>query len=568
MDDAMVPRRGKDAVWLVRILVVAAVLIGLGTLARPLGQDASAHFGGIHHSFAAGYDLGEAFTFRGPTYNAYLAGLYVTATSVVDFFDRSAFDPLVIALQLLLVTGAGWLWGSGLGRRFALGRGACVACAALAVIAASSNIETVILHTEQVAVVVTFAAWGLAMRSRTGWQVVAGLLLATLPLMKGVTAVYAAPVLLSALLQHGWRSRSFRVLLGVTLATAVGLVAILAVVAPVSLRDLTEFAVYQDSLGGPVAARFTTFANSWRMFLTFNPLLVAGLPALILHVAELLRRHDRGELLLVLGLWSIAPFSLLLQQQYFTYHAMPVVLGATYSLSAVLWWCRPVGWTRVRTRTAGSIAVFTTVLTWREAVGGLGGGNGWTLILLAVALVVTGLTVLQLLSWLGRTVQPSVVLPRRVVAGMLALAATVWVAYPRAMPTPARSAVAWERASVQEAGFDALVDEYDLRGEEVLLLAFAAGMRHLDVVSACRHWFPIPVQRYQPERDAEFRATSGFQENLDCILDYDGEYLIQEQDWFRTRALPEVSAFARDYERIADVTIGPRSYFVARRRAP
>ena len=74
----------------------------------------------------------------------------------------------------------------------------------------------------------------------------------------------------------------------------------------------------------------------------------------------------------------------------------------------------------------------------------------------------------------------------------------------------------------------------------MLLLSYGTVAYHLDTTSACRHYFPIPLQR---SRYRDTSGTSGYRENLDCALSYTDDNVILEPIWFKLDLLPSLATF-------------------------
>ncbi len=555
-----------------RLLTVALVCLAIASsasyLAWPLSADAGVHITGIHQSLMAGREFLQAWTFRGFTYNAYLLGLYRFATTFVDFFDRASFDPLIKTAHLVVIVGGIAVWSGGLARRYALGAELRLRAAAVALFAMTSNSATLTLHAEDVGLVVTLYGWGAALRRGLAWQAAAGLAVGILPLLKGVTALYAVPVLATSLLVCGFRSRDFLVACAGAALTFGALSGFLWLFAPVQLSDLVDAATFQGSMNASAEQRWERFSERWGRYLLFNPVFLPGALAALGHLGGAVQKRDWQGFAFVLGLWLIGPICLVVQHHYFTYHFAPVVLASAYSLAACFTWLteeedRPTKKLSTLVPTLGFAVLALTVLV--DPRPDPKSPPLQTPLLLVATLA--ALALVLLLRAIPRT--PTHFIPSSLVPALLVpLALVLWVGSPRAAATPTRLDVAWSRVLAQEKKFKALEEHFDLRGKTVLLAGYGSSARHLDVVSACRHFFPIPLQRWKQRSAKSFKERPGYREARECFRRYRGDFVLVQENWFPSKKVLARLGVPKQYRPIERLGSKDNGYVLLKRKRP
>lgn len=104
----------------------------------------------------------------------------------------------------------------------------------------------------------------------------------------------------------------------------------------------------------------------------------------------------------------------------------------------------------------------------------------------------------------------------------------LWIAGERSAALPQRLRSAWHAVEKQRTILRSKVELRVGRGSTLLLASYGSAARSLEVVSACRHFFPIPRKRHQPQNAVRFEALPGYQENLNCFEQYRGKYVLLE----------------------------------------
>jgi hypothetical protein len=486
-------------------------------------------------------------------------GLYQIATLFADFFDRQAIDPIMKALHLGVIVGGAIVWSGGLAQRHALSAGLRLRAAAIAVFAMTSNSIHLTLHAEDVGLTLALYGWGAALRPRAPWQVAAGVVAGVLPFLKGLTLLYAAPVLGASLLACGLRSRGFAAACAAAFATVAALGGSLWFFASVQLTDLMDAATFQGSFVASTPERLERFAHSWGKYLTLNPIFLPGLIAASLHVHCLARARDWRSLAFSLVLWVIPLLSIYVQNRYFGYHFAAVALSAAYSLSACITWLREeAAQETTQVVTLVSVLVIAGVAAFELSMSDRLETRAWVLtILFAFAAAFTLCT--------SRRRQGRA--PTAAVASLVfALGVLVWGGSPRAAATPGRVHAEWKKVQKAEKVFSRLTKRHKLRGKKLLLASFGDSARHLDVVSACRHFFPIPLHRFRETQRRAFEGSRGFREARNCFRRYRARFILVEDSWFALRKVTRWLGKDARYKIRERFRVGKRSYTLMERR--
>ena len=539
------------------LVIWALVAVGVVSYFNwPLHGDASTHLTGIHQALVTGRGLQEAWNFRGPVYNVYLFCLYWGASLVSPFSEVTQFDKTLKVLHLLVVAASSTLAATGLAGRVRSLNGLAAPLTGLFLLAYLASTWTFWLHAEDVGFVLLLLSVGLATRKPPVALVLAGLVASCLPMLKVVTAALCLPAFLSVLVDrtHVWRAVG---LFGAAFVTSVGMQAYLfSSVWTLPVQDLIEAGLFQNSANATWSQRMLRFRLEWPGFLEGTAMFAAALGLLSAVLAQSVATRRLREAALLLGSWLAPALMVLVQHKYFAYHFGCMAFGAALTVAYAL--ARPA-WSRA-SAVAASLA-FLVLLeetdhpyffdhpVSRLAVLGCAG---------AVALA-TWLPQLPRLGSSGGFI-PS--------AAMLALVLSWFpsddgLSFSRGKDLITRTArkVTYVRSTEQKRG---------LTGQTVLLLTYGTTARLLDVKSACRHYFPIPFQRFRIEDRRAFESSAGFVENRDCILGYLGKHVILQEKWMRRSDLfPELKAnLVRHYRRVAWLGAGHQTGVWERRTDP
>ena len=475
----------------------APALSVLAYLRWPLAEDPALHFAGVHQALTSGRGLDEVWNFRGFGYNLYLAGLYEIATQFCSFFDAYRFDRIVRGLHLLVLLCGAWVFATGYARFLQLPRKDVMQVFAVVVFAVTATWPTVPLHAEDVTVVCLLYALGCALRPGRHSLVLAVVLAALLPYLKGITVLFVAPIALATLRDRPLRDLS--VFAGLWLGAFLAVTLSLWVWAPLQLTDLLETVYYQGASG--LLRRFGGLLRITKQF-AFNPTLLSGLLALGLTVPGLLAERRRDVLALLAALWLVPFICLVGQGAYYTYHFSTVALASAASLGA----------------------------------------------------------------FLGFGLRGSAFRPAAFVA-LMSLAFCVWFGS-NAAPREKNVERAWRgvRENIERfAEVERLVGSQGANPlSTVLLASYGTSARYLNVRSACRHFFPVPLERGHLVEPRLRVSLHGFREVSRCFAQYSGEYVLLEPDWLSEAEARRAGAL-RGYREVWRFEAGRRDYQLFRR---
>lgn len=507
-------------------LVTATVCSFVAYALRPLADDVLVNFAGIHESLAKGsvFEVLSGWNFRPVGYRLWLT----VEHAIVSPFTATGSRRYQLALHVvggfvLLGASAVAAWGWRRARTSASRRSA-IAFGAIVFIALAWSSKSVPLQAEEFAVVLTLVAWGLASDTRTA--PFAALPAAVLLFAKGSTFLLVFVVLARVTTIHGLGSPTTRRFVILTAAIDLAAVALLLIVAPSELRDLLESAVYQDSFRAfDPQTTMRTLGNVWG-YAIFHPALYAGAIATLFLLAD--QRRPR-HLDLAVG-WLAALALLVTGVSSFEYHFAVAMVPASLALGEVV--TAPPR--RLQAPNWGVAAVLAAGVVGTATAQELASGRRFVVALAIVALIWVPIIVLAAMvagapNWCQRWLVPNML-----VAAVAVLAISdlqPWAASARAYE---RERTAY-RSAVEGIEARYLADQH-----QVLLLSYGTVAYHLDTTSACRHYFPIPLQR---SRYRDTSGTSGYRENLDCALSYTGEYAILEPTWFKLDRVPSLAAF-------------------------
>ncbi|MBA3984411.1 MAG: hypothetical protein H0X61_12890 [Acidimicrobiia bacterium] len=487
-------------------LVTATVCSFVAYALRPLADDILLNFAGIHESLAKGsvFEVLSGWNFRPVGYRLWLT----VEHAIVSPFTATGSRRYQLALHVvggfvLLGASAVAAWGWRRARTSASRRSA-IAFGAIVFIALAWSSKSVPLQAEEFAVVLTLVAWGLASDTRTA--PFAALPAAVLLFAKGSTFLLVFVVLARVTTIHGLGSPTTRRFMITTAAIDLAAVVLLLIVAPSELRDLLESGVYQDSsraFDPQTAGRI--LGGVWR-YASQYPALYAGAIATLFLLADQ-PRPRRVDL--AVG-WLVALALLVIGVNSYGYHFAVAMVPASLALGEVV----IVPPRRLLAHRWGVAAVLAAGVVGTATVQELAHGRTFVVALAIVALIWVPILVLAAMvagapKWSPRLVVPSVLVAAAAVLAISDL--EPW----------ATSAKAYERErAAYRATVEGIEDRFLADQQQVLLLSYGTVAYHLDdVTSACRHYFPIPLQRL---RFRDTSGTSGYRENLDCALSYTG----------------------------------------------
>lgn len=535
------------------IVIAAFALLGVITyLSWPLASDPSVHFTGIHQGVVTGKDLGELWTFRGPVYNGYLWGLYRVTTWFVPFQNATSFSLLVRSLHLVVMSGVCTVWAisfSRFSRRFS---GQALIVLGLALLGCTSMYRSVSLHAEDVSHLLLLTALACALSRSLFWRFIAGALAGLLPLVKGLTALFCFPAALAVLLPSHQRGRGVGAWIGGFLLSISLQLAWLYQYDFLPVRDLFESAVFQSSTLATHQERWTSFQIHWLSYSGKHPLtVVAAASGAFLMTWQILRRRFL-QLLLGASLWLTALGALILQDRYFTYHLGLIAPATIVSLSALTElygekFSRREAWILL-----GATSLTTLFFLWQ-----LDHPYALDFPFVRIAWLAPS-AAFVILAW-GYLKQSRRTLKRLIpLVSVLFWAgfALAWTLDKGTFVTQGHATSLQRSLHREEEALRYFEKKHGLKKKTVLLLSYGHMSRYLQVRSACRHFFPIPVQRLRYELEETFAEQQGFQENRDCILSYEGDFILLERKWLAHSSFKsDLKSKLKSYHKVDSVRI-------------
>lgn len=527
------------------ILVVLLPLLGWGILSFlswPLAPDPSIHLTGVHQGVLNEMGLGQMWTFRGPVYNAYLLLLYSIVEPFVSFYDKLAFDMGVKLVHLSVYLAATTFWGYSLARNHRQLRAWALPAVGVVLLGFLSPTRNFWLHAEDVALLVLIISSGFSFHRRSGLLICGGLVASLLPLIKGVTVVLCITAFAVMWLN---RTRTLKEVLfwiaGFTAGALVQAYLCLTIWA-VPLQDLFDAAVFQGAALPTAGRRWAFLLEEWPKYFELTPLFVPSIALTPLVLGQLVAERRWGSATALATSWLGPMIMVIAQHHYFFYHFGCALFPATLVL--LLFLSTPIqGWCSKASLAPVMAIPFAIWLTDHPF---FSDHVGYRTAFLGVLVLSVGLPFAHRLPGLTR-------LEYQVLTGATVVSAFVFCWTGGATGFAFSDATRLRHAQTTlEARLRHLEDEFGLAGEKVLLLSYGVISRNLRMSSACRHFFPIPVQRFRSDDSGAFEAAPSFRENLDCITDFRGRYIALERKWmYRSDLAPEMKKWLRSYRRVA-----------------
>jgi len=524
-DAVLVPAAAIDGSLSWRRLAAIAiwVLVAVGVasyLGWPLRGDGSTHLAGIHQAIVSGRGLGATWNFRGPTYNLYLFGLYHLAGMFVPFTSVLAFDTTVKALHLFF-----FFWCSvgasiGLSRRVRGFSKLDVPLCGLFLVAYLSSHNTFWLHAEDVGLLLVLAAAGLATTTGPALLVLAGAVASLLPMLKGVTAPLCLLPSLALLLDRPRPGRAIAWYCMGLCASVAAQAVVFTQLWTVPVRDLLEAAVYQNSGHATWSERIDRFWVAWPRFLEGTPMFAVALGVLPSVLVQLLSGRRFTSAALLLAGWAVPVAMVLVQDKLFRYQFGCVAFAAVLTLVHCL---AIQDWSRSSFAASISGVLLLALATHHP----------YFLDHVAMRLVFLGSALAMTLTTWQSTRAPHHPASEDGRMLLAALSLTILMLFWGDGLSLREGKGLKDRVARQVARYRASEARLGLTGETVLTLAYGSRIRLTDVKSACRHFFPIPVQRFRREDRQAFEAAAGFVENKDCIFNYAGRHVLLQEKWLK-----------------------------------
>jgi hypothetical protein len=124
-------------------------------------------------------------------------------------------------------------------------------------------------------------------------------------------------------------------------------------------------------------------------------------------------------------------------------------------------------------------------------------------------------------------------------------------------------------AEAERRVFGAIDQRYHLSEQEEVLYLSNAGAHayYFGAPSHCRYFTSLPLARVDTKLGARnLRQSSLFKETLDCVLSYEGEYILREPGW-PLQKFPGLAAKIRaEYEQVEEIVTPPA--ITVHRRVP
>jgi hypothetical protein len=114
----------------------------------------------------------------------------------------------------------------------------------------------------------------------------------------------------------------------------------------------------------------------------------------------------------------------------------------------------------------------------------------------------------------------------------------------------------WQKDTTYAANsYQEIEDEFGItEKDEILYLSGGTPTYHLEAESALRYYYPLPLQRSNPE----LRQSELFSQTYSQAMDFRGQYIVVDHGWFSFNHLPKLSdKLDEEYCAIADPK-GPR----------
>lgn len=476
------------------LLAFVLILIIANSIYQPLGDDQR-----IFLAFAQQADdfygpfpgnLIECWTIRGIGFKALYYGLYKTALLMVSYDDKLAFEAVCKAIWTVLslgLLGLGAYAGQRFMRTFNLDPALAFFIAAVSAYSVSFDLA---LQAENVAVVMVLAALGMSLGDRV-WNVLAGILMALLFTLKGITlAMGLYPLIflwLMKCLYHDWlhcrmqlRENLWRT--GTAwITSSVILLACLAWFAPRDLIDLYDASLFQSSLSG--VGLWERLQRMW-LFPVNNvfhmPFLFTG-AAMALFVFVYFADRRPECLAAYSLLWMLPAAIVLAQGRFYSYH-----YEAFQPAVVITWGMALAGIDQVTTRRC-----------WRPII--------LTLPVILMAACTSPLAVF-----------------------------------------PVTRSTEFARESRETAEQYRIVDE-ELkisREPEVLYLTDGRATYYFKARSASRYYYPLPVKR--SIHNPALLTTSLYRDEMRHIRDYQGKWIVVMDQWFELWNFPEIQQKLED----------------------
>lgn len=506
-------------------------------------------------------------------HRAIIYGVYKIATVFSDFPAKVAFERAVKAVYgaIVFLATLGFVFSI---RRFLQGINLSPRLVFLAILLIFFSMSFLIrLQPEEISLIFIMAAVPLALSNSRRLNLLAGLPLAALFTLKGITILLGIHVLLMVYVL----GPDFRKNLVWSAAGAAGWLAVilgvLLTVFPQELRDMRNATLFQGSLEIELK-RFGSLPWAfWHKF-QFAPVLA---PAVIfgwLSFPLLIYYRRWMDTFVIISVGAVSGAVVLIQGLFFGYHYAAFVAPAVWILVMILH----------RTGT------LTGPMTGRQ----LAFLAGWSLGLvgfLAVAtyvdrrttdvvpLSVIGYNLAALLAaflialgWLLIRLKHSAGLPsdRLVMAGLaVVFAVAFWARYesPWNLYLSHGGTTAAERRV-----FGELEERYHLSDQEELLYLSGDGAYayYFGAPTHCRYFTLEAIKRVHSEVGAKGLLDSPvFRETMNCILSYQGEFILMAPVWPALQSFTEVTEkIEKGYELVAESNSSPEIAIYKRARSP
>jgi len=449
--------------------------------------------------------------------------LYEAATSLVNYVQKDAFEPVVLGIYALLAIGIFYFMASSLRpvlERLQLNSNSVFFCSMLAFFSVAPKVS---LQAEHISLIFFALALGLSMSRLYLPQALAGLVLAALFYLKGISVLTGLFVYIILFALAGeYRQRASRIAVFQALFLVLSFI-LIKVFYPRAISDLMDAARFQDirlfDLGRNI---FCGLLSNLRGAIADLPFLLSGALAAIAIFAFGLKQRSFKMLILLLLAWLTGASVAFLQGKGFTYHYAGLLIPAVACL--IIYFSRgpeafkiPV-WLNISV-----IACCVSLIVACAMVNILknicpGSSIVWWLPV-PVALVFISL------SAVARLILMKKPLPKY----MLILPLFIWLNL--LSPLSNRWLDDYRNAQIERSTWKELNRKYAFSSASaVLFLTDGVANYYVSAPSYCRYFFPLPLNRSL--RNPALKSLPAYEDNLACILSYKGEFIVNYHRWF------------------------------------
>lgn len=380
------------------------------------------------------------------------------------------------------------------------------------------------LQAEYFSIVITLISLALLFTESRTANLLSGVLVGLLLVIKGITGIFALQFFLIAFMIKGNFTKRMMISLGgLFVGTIISLVSFVAF--PNALLDLYYATAFQSSLESfSILTRLLHTIFYLHEAFTHIPILLPGLYVGAVIIPFIIWKREWKELSLYILLWVTAFIPVIIQGKYFSYHYLSFVIPAIFSI----------------------IMLLHNFKSYSDVLGKFGKLSiGWVLFLPVL------MTTLALCSiWLSSELIPAsasliVITFSLIFLGVTAMyrkksrvqvfyvvllsVTAIWMVFNSFMGyhyvTYSKESTQFIQTNMQ------LRDELNLNSDGVILyLDDGIAPYFFESRSFCRYYYLLPLQR--ANFNPKLSETSLYSDTLMDILSYDGRIIILQPSWF------------------------------------